>query len=151
MAKFVFTMHSVYDLKVAEERKMKLELASALDNVRKLEAEKAELEDTVSRTIQKMNARSAKGMTAGDYQNYYSFIDLTRENIEKTAEKIKKAQQIADKKQEQLNQIYKDKKALEKLSEEQYKEFLKEEALKESKELEDILRINTLDVAETSA
>ncbi len=151
MAKFVFTMHSVYDLKVAEERKMKLELASALDNVRKLEAEKAELEDAVSRTIQKMNARSAKGMTAGDYQNYYSFIDLTRENIEKTAEKIKKAQQIADKKQEQLNQIYKDKKALEKLSEEQYKEFLKEEALKESKELEDILRINTLDVAETSA
>jgi flagellar export protein FliJ len=151
MAKFVFTMHSVYDLKVAEERKMKLELATANENVRKLEAEKTELEDTVSRTIQKMNSHSAKGMTAGEYRNYYSFIDLTRENIEKTAEKIKKAQQIADKKQEQLNQIYKDKKALEKLSEEQYKEFLKEEAIKESKELEDILRINTLDVTETSA
>lgn len=131
MAKFVFTMHSVYDLKVAEERKMKLELASAIENVRTLESEKAALEDTVSRTIQKMNASSAKGMTAGEYQNYYSFLDLTRENIEKTVEKIKNAQHIADKKQEQLNQIYKDKKALEKLSEEQYKEFLKEEALKE--------------------
>ncbi len=139
MSKFRFSMQSMLKLKEAEEKQSKIELASAIAEVTRLENNRAGVIARLEKETAEFEVKQKRGISAGDYRSACDYFDSLHELIESIDEEILKARGIQQQKQYELQEIYKDKKTLERLREEQYSEFLKEEGVKEAKSLEDIL------------
>lgn len=139
MSKFRFSMQSMLQLKEAEEKQSKIELASAMAEVTRLESRRSGVIARLEKETTEFEAKQKRGISAGDYRSACDYFDSLHELIESIDEEIRKAREIQQQKQFELQEIYKDKKTLERLREEQYSEFQKEESVKEAKSLEDIL------------
>ena len=139
MSKFKFSMQSMLKLREAEEKQSKIELAAATAEVTRLEANLAGVVARLEKETAAFEEKQRRGISAGDYRSACDYFDSLHELIERIREEIAKAVELQRQKQYELQEIYKDKKTLERLREEQYREFLKEEGVKEAKSLEDIL------------
>lgn len=139
MKRFKFSLESVLNLKVAEEKQAKGEVAAAQNRVTTLEQHKAELEENLRTAQENFKEEAKHGLTPDDFRINYDYFDSQRRLIRGVGMEIGKAKELLSQKQAKLVAVNKEKKTLEKLRETQYKEHLKEENAKEAKELEDIL------------
>jgi flagellar protein FliJ len=133
MAKFVFKMQSLLNIKTQMEESLKNELGKA---VQKLELEKNKLkkiEIDKDECINNLKSKSSKGIIVSKIQEYNSYISLLKERMKIQKENINYAQNIVDKYREQLIKMMQEKEMLEKLKDKKYQEYLLEQAKAEQK------------------
>ena len=139
MKKFKFSLESVLNLKYAEEKQAKGEVAAAMNRVTALEKHKAELEDNLQRAQENFKEEAKHGLSPDDFRINYDYFDAQRRLIRGVQMDIGKAKELLSQKQTKLVEINRERKTLEKLRETHYQEHLREENAKEARELEDIL------------
>lgn len=136
MAKFVFKMQSLLNIKAQMEESLKNELGKA---VQKLELEKnrlIQLEEEQNDCINNLNSKTSQGILVSKIQQYNSYISLLKRKMKIQKENINYAQNIVDKYREQLIKMMQEKEMLEKLKEKKYKDYLLEKS-KEDQKLND--------------
>ncbi|MBR4953586.1 MAG: flagellar export protein FliJ [Oscillospiraceae bacterium] len=139
MRRFKFSLESVLNLKIAEEKQAKGEVAAAQNRVNALEQHKAQLEANLQRAQDSFKEEAKHGLTPDDFRINYEYFDAQRRLIRGAQMDIGKAKEALAQKQARLVEINREKKTLEKLREEKYAEHMREENAREAKELEDIL------------
>jgi flagellar export protein FliJ len=139
MKRFAFSMQALYDVKLASEKQAQGAYAAArnaLDQAEELaQACLAKLQNDELRLEEKARA----GMPASDFQNYQAYLKLLRQKHTELQADVEKAREAMLQRQQELQEIYRDKKALERLREEQYQAFMQEQLAKEARETEDLL------------
>ena len=136
MAKFVFKMQSLLNIKTQMEESLKNELGKAF---RKLEQEKNRLtllENEREDLIRDLNLKSATGIMVSKIQAYNSYISLLIGKMKIQKDNINYAQNIADKYRDELVKMMQEKEILEKLKDRKFKEYLLEQ-LKEDQKIND--------------
>lgn len=139
MAKFVYRMQSILNIKYKLENQAKAEYSSA---VAALQAERIKLDD-INDDINRYK-EELRSINSGD-------IDVLklRENTDALGYKkreaasqlivIERAQKKVDRKKEKLNEVMIDRKTHEKLREKAFDEFLKEIAGQEAREIDELV------------
>ncbi|MCX8130322.1 MAG: flagellar export protein FliJ [Clostridia bacterium] len=133
MAKFVFKLQALLNVKIQMEDNLKNELGKA---VQKLEREKERLrniENERDEYINKVCGESSKGIMVGKLKEYGSYISFLKEKAELQKENINYAQNVVDRYREQLIKVVQEKEMLEKLREKKHKEYLNEQLREEQK------------------
>ncbi|HOQ06578.1 MAG TPA: flagellar export protein FliJ [Clostridiales bacterium] len=141
MAKFIFKMQSVLNIRKQKEDSIKNELADAM---RKLEAEKrklAELEDRLENTVREFNEKTKKS-TVHELIEFNEYLSVLNSRIRSQKENVNIAAQYVDKVREELVKAMKDRKILEKLKDRQYEQFLMEQKKLEQKTNDEIVSYN---------
>lgn len=132
-------MQALLDVKGAAEKQAKAEYAAA----RRAEDEARRRRDGCRREIlserDSLAADSRDGMQAMEYRRRSSFLALLEEQADSLEGALALARKAAAEKQAALREIYRDKKALERLRASQRAAFEKAEAQKEAKEMDDLL------------
>ncbi|MCX8147511.1 MAG: flagellar export protein FliJ [Candidatus Woesearchaeota archaeon] len=133
MAKFIFKLQSLLNVKMQMEDNLKNELGKA---TQKLENEKERLRQIENERIECINqvsGESSRGIMVGKLKEYSAFISFLKEKAELQKENINYAQNVVDKYREQLIKVVQEKEMLEKLKEKKFKEYLKEQFKEEQK------------------
>jgi len=141
MAKFIFKMQSVLNIRKQKEDSIKNELADAM---RKLEAEKrklAELEDRLENTVREFNEKTKKS-TVHELIEFNEYLSVLNSRIRSQKENVNIVAQYVDKVREELVKAMKDRKILEKLKDRQYEQFLMEQKKLEQKTNDEIVSYN---------
>jgi len=141
MAKFIFKLQSVLNLRKQKEDSIKNELAAAM---RKLEAEKrklSELENALEDTVREFN-KKAKKATVHELIKFNGYLSLLNSRIKSQKENVNNAAKYVDKVREELVKAMKDRKILEKLKDRQYEDFLLEQKKLEQKTNDEIVSFN---------
>ncbi len=139
MAKFVFKLQSVLNIKKQIEDSLKIQLGKA---VQALEAEKEllkELESEKKRCMGEVGSKVSGGVKVDKLKNYNAYISFIKQKISRQYEMVKSAQEIVDKYREELTGMMKERKMLEKLREKQYEEYMQEIKKKEQKDIDEIV------------
>jgi len=142
MAKFVYKLQSLLNVKIQMEDNLKNELGRA---VQKLEAEKQRLkaiemerEDYIFR----INGESAKGIAVAKLKEFGSYVSYLKEKAEIQKENVNYAQNNVDRYREELIKVVQEKEMLEKLKEKKYHEYVKEQLREEQKLNDEIISYN---------
>ena len=133
MAKFIFRMESLLNIKTQMEESLKNELGKS---VQKLELEKIKLkkiENDREECINNLKSKASKGIIVSKIQEYNSYISLLKERMKIQKENINYAQNIVDNYREQLIKMMQEKEMLEKLKNKKYKEYLVEQGKADQK------------------
>jgi flagellar protein FliJ len=131
MARFVFKLQPLLNLKTQLEDSLKNELGKA---VQKLEEERKierQIEADREECIKQIGVKSSNGTTVKKLSEYSIYISLLKEKIELQKENVKYAENNVDNYREQLIKVVQEKKMIEKLKEKKMEEFLKEEQKEE--------------------
>ena len=139
MKKFKFSMQAVYDVKSAKERQIKGEYAALKKAENDLLDAKNRIRAGIEEQRRKLEAKTAGGISVAEYQNCQDYIKSLYTNLKKIEDDIASTRRAIEKKRAELTDIYKDKKTLEKMCDEQRTAFMKEENAKEAKGIEDML------------
>lgn len=127
MAKFLFKLQPLLNVKIQLEDSLKNELGKA---VQKLEEEKRiqrQIELEREDCIDHVSLESARVITVEKLRKYSAYISLLNEKIELQKENVKYAENNVDNYREKLVKVVQEKKMLEKLKEKKHEEFLKDE------------------------
>jgi len=136
MAKFVFKLQPLLNVKQQMEDNLKNELGKAIKQLEKEKAVLAEIEDEKSRCIAEFNEKAGRGISVKTMRDYNVYILHLSERILLQKENVKLASNNVDKIREELLKIIKEREILEKLKEKKFAEFL-EEQLKEEQKIND--------------
>ena len=139
MARFIFKLKSLLNIKTQMEDALKNELAKA---IRCLEDEKGILKnfkEEQKKCMSEISSESSNGVTVDRLRAYSTYISFLKEKILKQAKKVKSAQQVVDKYREELIQASKEKKMLETLRDKQYNQYLKEQEKQEVKRIDEVI------------
>jgi len=145
MAKFVFKLQPVLNIKLQKEESLKNELGKA---IQKLEFEKnrfIEIEEAMNNMAEKFNEKAKKIRIRKliEYKEYLVVLDA-KKKIQK--ENVNKAAIYVDKVREELLNAVKERKILERLKEKKFDEFLLEEKKLEQKINDEIVSYNHSDI-----
>lgn len=139
MAKFNFKFQAILEIKEKLEEKAKNEYGVAIEN---LEAEKSKLEvlnnkknDTIN-TLRELNKATLSVTELNDYNNFISGLKFKIISQGKT---VKKFEKKAKEKQQALILAMADRKSFEKMKSNDYDVYLKEEKIKEQKEIDELI------------
>lgn len=138
MAKFIFKMQSLLNIKLQMEDSLKNEMGKA---VQRLELEKQILSDMENERIElisQFNDQSQKNISVNKLREYSAYISHLKDKMEDQKENINKVQKIVDKYREELIKIMQERQMLEKLREKKYTEFLREQFDKEQKLIDEV-------------
>lgn len=126
MAKFVFKLQTLLNVKKQMEENMKNELGKA---IRSLEDEKrtyCEIEGEREEVIRQVGSESSKGIKVEKIKEYTAYISHLKIKLERQQENINVAADIVDKYREQLIQVMQEREMLDKLREKRFEEFTRE-------------------------
>jgi flagellar FliJ protein len=141
MAKFIFKLQSILNLRKQKEDSVKNELANAM---RRLEAEKrklASLEYTLDETVREFNEKTKK-TTVHELIEFNEYLSILNSRIKAQKENVNNAAQYVDKVREELVKAMKDRKIMDKLKDKQFEEFLLEQKQLEQKTNDEIVSYN---------
>ncbi|MGI5935667.1 MAG: flagellar export protein FliJ [Oscillospiraceae bacterium] len=142
MRKFVFSLYPLYQLKKTMKDKLLAEYSAAEAAL----AEKTRIRDSLENKLreerQAFEAKIRQGMTISKIKFYLPYFDELQEKIKLAQEDVIRAQMEVNRKKAELFAAHKEIKALEKLYQKQYAEYLKEEEKRENKILEDVVSFN---------
>lgn len=132
-------MQALLDVKEAAEKQAKAAFASASRAAD--EAEKTWKNCLQEALLERetLEADAENGIAAMEYQTRCSYIGLLRQRAAQLEEEMCKARKNARNRQLALQQIYQDKKVLERVRSAQKRTFIKEQSMKEAKEMDDLL------------
>lgn len=138
MAKFIFKMEQLLNIKRQLEASVKNELANA---IRSLEYEKQLLKDLESSRIDYKNdikQSMQEGIAVQKLKEFNAFMEALDTKIINQKKEVKDAQKVVDNIREKLVSVVKEKKILEKLKEKKYQEYILEQQKKDELELSEI-------------
>lgn len=138
MAKFIFRLEAVLNVKRQQEENIKNELGKA---IQRLETEKQKLagfERSKEEIISEFN-RKTKKTTVHKLIEFNSYLSLLKTNIIHQKERVNKAALDVDKIREELVKAVQERKILEKLKEKKHDEYLIEQKKLEQKTNDEIV------------
>lgn len=138
MAKFIFRLEAVLNVKRQKEENIKNELGKA---IQRLEAEKqklARLERSKEEIIAEFNDKTKK-TTVQKLIEFNAYLSLLKSKIIHQKERVNKAVLDVDKIREELVKAVQERKILEKLKEKKYDEYLIEQKKLEQKTNDEIV------------
>jgi flagellar protein FliJ len=138
MAKFVFKLHSLLNVKIQMEDNLKNDLGKAVQKLEKERDRLKTIENERNECINCFCGESSKGVIVGKLKEYGTFISFLKEKAELQKENINYAQNVVDKYREQLIKVVQEKEMLEKLKEKKYQEYHKEQFREEQKMIDEI-------------
>ena len=139
MAKFVYRMQSILNIKIQMENQAKMELGQAQ---RKLLEEEERLQTLYDRKDyyleegRRLRMDSLKVLSLRD--NEYAVARM-EEYIEAQKENVKKAELQVEEARQKLQEIMTERKAQERLREKAFEQFMQEENAKEGKEVDELI------------
>jgi flagellar protein FliJ len=139
MAKFIFKLQPLLNIKEQMEEQLKNELGKA---IQKLEAEKQvyrKLEQQRVECIFNAGSEASQGVRVDKLKDYSSYITFLKKKMEKQKENINLVQKNVDNYREQLIRVVQEKEMLEKLKEKKYREFLDEQQELEQKLIDEVV------------
>ncbi|HOA55435.1 MAG: flagellar export protein FliJ [Acetivibrionales bacterium] len=141
MAKFIFKLQSVLNLRKQKEDNIKNELGIAIQRLEQEKRRLSELENTLDATVREFNEKTRK-TTVHELIEYNEYLSLLNSRIKSQKDNVNNAAQYVDKVREELVKAVKDRKILEKLKERHYEEFLLEQKKLEQKTNDEIVSYN---------
>ena len=139
MAKFIFNMQGLLNIKEKLEEQAKTEYGKALN---KLEEEKnifLRLNDEKKENILIFRQNIEKGINPNYIKNMNNYINLMNKKIEQQLENIEKAEEVSEEKRQCLLKAMKERKVLEALKEKEKENYFREELKKEQKVIDEIV------------
>ena len=139
MAKFVFNMQGLLNIKEKLEEQSKTEYGKALN---KLEEEKnilLNLENSKKQNIVNFRESINKGVKPNYTKSINQFISLIDKKIEQQVENVNKAEEVVEQKRLVLLNAMKERKVLEALKEKEKENYFREELKKEQKIIDEIV------------
>ncbi len=139
MAKFIYRMQSILNIKIQMENQAKMELGQAQ---RKLLEEEERLQTLYDRKEyyleegRRLRMDSLKVLSLRD--NEYAVARM-EEYIEAQKENVKKAELQVEEARQKLQEIMTERKAQERLREKAFEQFMQEENAKEGKEVDELI------------
>lgn len=133
MAKFVFKLQALLNVKMQMENNLKNELGKAVQRLEKEREKLLKIENERNECINQICGQSSKGVMVGKLKEYGTYISFLKEKAEHQKENINYAQNVVDRYREQLIKVVQEKEMLEKLKEKKYQEYLKEQFKEEQK------------------
>lgn len=139
MARFVFTLQPLLNVKLQMENNLKNEMGRA---VQKLEEQKEILRllnEEREAYIAEFNRKSGQGTTVERLKEYTVYLSVLKHKSERQKESVKLAERNVDKIREELIEVVKQRETLEKLKEKKREEFLKEQMKAEHKLIDEVV------------
>lgn len=140
MVKFIFKFQSVFELKEKFEEKAKNEYGF---EVSKLEKERKTLEllkITISNSLDRLKCINEKqDLSIIELNEYNNYILGIKSKISNQKDIIKIQERNVKEKQEALVQAMKERKSLEKMRENEYEKYLREEKLMEQRDIDELV------------
>lgn len=138
MPRFKYNMQQILNLKQKEEEQKKLEFSNAIKN---LQAEQEKL-DLVQYKIDYYKLEIKKQLTeeikVSEIKASHIILKQCEDILCKQIEKVQLADKAVEMARIQMNESFIERKTFEKLKEKAFESFLKEEAIKEQKQLDEI-------------
>ncbi len=144
MRKFKFTLATLLKIKEAQEKQKKLELAEAERLLRLAQEELEALYTAFETKRAEYNEKLKTGADVNDLQAYSRYFTYLRERTELQKVKVKQAEAEKLKRQAALIEAMTEVKALNKLKEAQYEEYLQELKIEQEKEIGDFVSFNVI-------
>lgn len=139
MPKFQFRLQQYLGVKEQIEEQKELEYAKAL---RMVEEEKKKLADLIQRkdeTVESLRHSVADRISPFNIRQYNNNIERLKNLIKTQIERVAAAEAYAETKRQELVQAMKERKAMEKVRENAFEEFQKEQELAERKEIDELV------------
>jgi len=142
MKKFVFQLDALYSIKKTLKDKLQAEYAEAEAILESAVLKKDRMEKTIEEESEKFKAKARSGIAVYEIQTNEAFLeDLLKQHKAAVAD-TERARRNAERKRNELLGVFQETKALEKLRDRQYKEFLVQAEKHEMNVVEDILSYN---------
>ncbi|NLK86685.1 MAG: flagellar export protein FliJ [Clostridiaceae bacterium] len=141
MARFIFKLQSVLNLKQQQEESKKNELGKAIQMLEAERSKLSELEDSMTASVKEFNEKTKKA-TVHKLIEFNEYISLLNSKIKSQKDNVNNAAQYVDKVREELLKAVKERKILEKLKEKKYEEYLMEQKKLEQKTNDEIVSYN---------
>lgn len=127
MSGFNFRLQTLLDLKLRLEDNLKNELGKAIKNLEEQKELLCRQENKLDEQISHAREEASKGITVAKLREYNMYMSFLKQQIQMSEENVKNARKTADKYRERLARALQERRALEKLKERKYEEFLKEQ------------------------
>lgn len=145
MRKFQFSMQALYDVKKADEKQAQVDYVTTRDKREQLEEQARACWEEIAQGQNRLECLAGHGILVHDFQNACVYLKTLRKRAVLLDEDVSRVGAEEVEKQQVLREIYRDKKALERLREKQYSAYLTEQNMKEAKEMEDLLMFGMLE------
>lgn len=142
MAKFVYRMQSILDIKEKLETQEKLAFAAAQAKLFEEEEKLANLKNRKLYYEDKMRGNMDEQLDVQTLYECHQGIELMKEAIKEQQVEVNYAQKKADAAQAKLNEAVKERKTYEKLRENAFEEFVQEINAQEGKEIDELVSYN---------
>lgn len=139
MAKFVFELQNVLEIKEKFETQEKMRYAAAQSKLIEEERKLQQLEDKKSDYESMMRDNMLDALNVQTLSECNRGIEIMKEAIKLQLIEIKRAQKEVEIAQVRLNEAVKDRKTYEKLRENAFEEFMQELNAQESKEIDELV------------
>lgn len=139
MRKFVFSLQALYEVKAATEKQARTEYAAARRALDKAEEELKHCQQEFRSQQQRLWQSMQEGMPANEYQSCRLYIKLLQEKRDGLKKVKDDAEAAFTQKQQALQEVHQEKRALERVCESHRQAFMKIESQKEAKEMDDLL------------
>jgi len=139
LAKFIFRLESLFQVKIKLEEQCKLEYGLALAALEAEKQKKAAMEAQRQETLHSFKSKLAVAVDSEAFRQHNLFLDALKHRIHAQEKVIAKAEAFAEEKRLALVEAMKERKTLEKLKETEYEEYLLEENKAEQKRVDAIV------------
>lgn len=139
MAKFIFNMQGLLNIKEKLEEQSKTEYGKALSRLEQEKTILLNLENKKQENILSFKESINKGVKPNYIDNINKYISLIDNKIEEQTKNIDKAKEIVEEKRLALLEAMKERKVLEALKEKEKENYFKEELKKEQKIIDEIV------------
>lgn len=138
MKKFRFRLQRVLDAKESEEKQQQRRLGEALEQVVKAENRLDELFSQLSETRKRQAEMVSGSMKAGEAMMMHNWQMQLKKEVSAQRQDLVKLNSIAEKIRNELLELSKEKRVLEKLREKQWEEYKKQDLTAQQNMLDDI-------------
>jgi len=133
MAKFIFKLQALLNIKIKMEDNLKNKMGKAIQKLERNKDILKSIENKKSTCINEFNLKTSGKFVLKDLKEYSAYISHLNHKIELQKENVKSAQKNVDKVREELLALMQEREVLDKLKAKKYKRFMEEELKKEQK------------------
>ena len=139
MAKFVFSMQNILNMKEKLEDQEKNNFAQANLRLQEAVAEQEELEQRLAEAKKKLQQEVSGALDVRTIRSREDAVEILRMYVRQQILVVKQREKEVDVAREHLNEAMKERKTFEKLREKALEAFLAEENLREQKEVDELV------------
>jgi len=142
MKRFIFKLQTVLELRENNEESKKLEYSKALNDYTMQYNKLTELVCSYKNTLNNSKNEIKKGIKPESISIFNNYLLSIKKNIENQQIKVEKLRELTDIKKKEMFKAIADRKAIEKLKDNEYKKFIKEQNAEEQRVIEEIVSYN---------